>query len=543
MAWRLVSAATNSRGVGFLRRKTNPFMKRKENNMIIARAAKGAALLLMIFGVVALIGCQAAATGPKGDPGPAGAAGPKGDTGAQGPAGISALQELGGTDPQLILINNVADEGSTNPTLLGNLASPSHGSLDGATYFSGGAPPVTYAGRTTAGAAIPDAGLEVGAFNVKVGNDGAITLAKAAATEATPDPKVTPVDADYQTGATFTIRATDANGVSRDRTMVVKANRAPRQVTPQYASPADQTLPTLPAAGIGVGADRMFYLVGTQPDLGDGSPGGDGVAWNTFESHRDTENSLVTANFQPNTGESAGYTNLFTDENHDELTVAITEIDAAGASDDEEHIMATLTEEGDLTVTGVKSTWNADRMTGSPPSASPAHEPVKVEITATDRAGLTAKSWIYVWVDGAPEVSAVGRGVLRDNYIVKLSDGPTDTLRSVMGFFSDPEATSVILHTTVSSSAELVATAALSSGNVQVTPVNQGTATITVYARAGRLPAIGAATRATQVDRNLKGGITADDGPVIPAAGGDNPAGEHMGYQYGTLTFQVTVIP
>ena len=81
----------------------------------------------------------------------------------------------------------------------------------------------------------------------------------------------------------------------------------------------------------------------------------------------------------------------------------------------------------------------------------------------------------------------------------------------------------------------MVATVAIVSGNLQVTPVNLGTATLTLYATSPRWPGPRAANvpSTNYLDYN-------DDGN-IGGAGSDN--GQLPGLQYGVATIQVTVVP
>lgn len=522
--WRgaIVSIATHSRGVGFLRRKTNPFIERKENHMIIARAAKGAALLLMIFGVVALVGCSGTA-GAKGEPG---AAGPPGPPGPAGPAGPGPLTAKGGSDPYVISFNGSGD--ATNK--IGDLTAPNSGSLDIGTTFGNGTPPLKY--EITPASALTDGALMAGSFKVTLSESGMLTVEKSTATDEDFD------DADFQTGVVFTVTATDSIEASATKTVTVKANRKPRAVLSAFTIATDgSALPT----GT-VGPTEGMFAVGTQEGLGEGAPALGQVAWNKFEAR--SRNSVSTGR-----GILVG-TNTFShwvfeDEDPGEVTVAITEIGAAGESDDNEYIMAELdAKTGALTVTGVKSTFRAADSTTDP--ATPAsHIPVPVEVTATDAGGLTEKDTIYVWVDGAPTVKA--NVPLEPTYIVRKSEGADDVLSSIVGFFEDPEGHDITAFadgdTYVSSSNELVATVTIASGNVQVTPVNTGTATITVYGEADTGDLLNlAASIPTPVDRHTASGGTAG---TIDGDDGNTAAldGALPGPQYVALTFDVRVIP
>lgn len=511
--WRgaIVSVATDSTGVGFLRRKTNPFMERKENHMIIARAAKGAALLLMIFGVVAFIGCQGAGTtgpsgpaGPKGDPGTPGTAGGQGPQGTPGPA---ALQAKSGGAYSLVF-NATGDDGDE----IGDLTSPNGGSLDLSDAFIGGVPPVTYEATGT---------TENDRIKVVVAEDGMATVTKKEGATAY-------ILVDFTTGFNFTVTATDANKITAQTSVTVTANRKPQRQVQNFDVPSNG----LPGAGT---RTELAFVVGTQPKLGEGNSVK--VAWNKFEAR---SRNTVAAGRGMLVGSNSLSHWVFRDENPEDVEITITEVGAAGEADDEEYIMAEVTKAGWLTVTGVKSTWNAD-------ASTPIHEPVPVEFTATDPGGLTETLTAYVWVDGAPVQDP--DAPLQASYIVKKADGTNNVIGNLGGFFKDPEgATTVqLVNADVSSSNELVATAAIAGTGtgtaLAVTPVNPGNATITVYGSAASNTAGGNAainassTVAAAVDRNGDGTVDADDGDT-EAANGVLP-----GAQFGVLTVNVQVIP
>ena len=463
----------------------------------------------MIFGLVALAACQQGARGAAGEAGAQGPPGPQGLTGPRGRPGPDALHATGGATPQLILINNTG----TAHDKLGDLANPSAGSLDASTFFVGGAPPVTYAGR-----GLPESGT----FQVAVaGDDGTITISKRTASQ------TAPVAADYSTGAAFTIRATDANGVFADRAVVVKANKPPER-----EGPADYT--ALPSAPTSSAHAFLHYVVGTQEErvLWAGAPFAATAAWNGIWADARSNRQIGVA------PDDASY--YFRDEDAAAVTVAITEIDAEGAADDDEHVMAELTEDGDLTVTGLKSTWDAA-------ASPPAHKPVRMEITATDPGGLTAKTWLYVWVDGF-FVPATSGGTLQDNYVVKLSDGATTIVNALESFFVEPEGHPVdrLVTRELHSSAPLVATASINDRPVlpgrrpiqdlQVTPVNLGTATITILVKGPANP--GPAGNDVQVNT-----LDRDDSGTITGGADGVGNGRLPGPQYGVATIQVTVVP
>ena len=169
----------------------------------VARPMKFAAFISIIISVAVIFAACQGAVGPKGDTGDSGDAGQTGD---RGPAGISQLVAVSAPGP--ILINNVTDEGVTT---IG--AGPT--GLSAATYFSGGKEPITYK-SVRSGPAEADQQT----FNLTVAMDGAITIAKVA----TPS---TTADVPYTMGDSFTITATDDNGVAVTTGAIVKRNRVP----------------------------------------------------------------------------------------------------------------------------------------------------------------------------------------------------------------------------------------------------------------------------------------------------------------------------
>ena len=194
---------------------------------------------------------------------------------------------------------------------------------------------------------------------------------------------------------------------------------------------------------------------------------------------------------------------------------------------DEEHVTAVLEENGDLTLTGVKSTWNGTK-----------HEPVKMVVTTTDAGGIETDVDFYIWVDGAPVVTEAGAALISAKRI-RRGDGAADVLSDLSLLFEDPEGTTISASdvTDVTSSNVLCARATIAADAVNVNPRNSGcSTTITVYAKSA--PALdGTGSIATPVDRDDDEDIDADDGDT-QAADGELP-----GDQYGTISFEVTVIP
>jgi hypothetical protein len=144
--------------------------------------------------------------------------------------------------------------------------------------------------------------------------------------------------------------------------------------------------------------------------------------------------------------------------------------------------------DGNATIEGLKSTWNADLGT-------PAHEPVVVNVTATDSGGekLQRLQVFAVIVDGAPHVK--GNGILRDVTIGidQNIDSPAEILlNDYLGsaHFMDPEG--MTLYYTAQSTDPSVITVEIEQGDdasgqeesaiVEVSARSVGTATVTVMA-------------------------------------------------------------
>lgn len=490
--------------------------------MNIARAANRVAFLLMVFGLAALVACQGT-PGPKGDTGKTGATGATGATGGQGPAGPAGpgpLVAKGGTgagNAYLIVFNGAGDDTDK----IGDLATPAGEdvSLNLAERFSGGVAPLKFkTGGSTSG----------GAFKVEVDESGVATVTKreASATDY--------VEADFTTGITFTVTATDANETEAVKHVTVRANRAPVLVNPTYKPGADG----LPSGSAG---HELRYSVGTQEKLESS-----GVA--AVQATKVTKAALNKAYARRANADDAGVCRstrgspcglvvgplsgggtlghlLARDDTNDESTFKVREYD-------EERIEVALTEKGDLTLTGLKSTW---KEAGANPATDPAkHVPTEIKVTATDSGGLEMNFSLWVWVDGAPEAGDLFQSTQR----IRLSDGAATALNAASSFFTDPEGGSIdTSDNEVTSSKVNCATAAMASDTVTVTPVNAGcTTTITVYAKSAPNP--DAAGRTTSVvDRN--------DDKMFTDADGDSASddGALPGEQWGALTFDVVVIP
>ena len=479
--------------------------------MNIARAANRVAFLLMVFGLVALVACQQTTPGPAG---PAGPAGPKGDTGEPGAAGPAPLTAKGGGDPYNIVFNGTGDATTT----IGALTAPDGGELNLRDAFSGGAEPLKYEITTPS---LTDGAFEAGAFKISLSESGMLTVEKKSATATTYGA------ADFTTGATFTVKATDTNDVEATRSVNIKANRAPRLVDGIAYEVPDSGAPERDVDQ--ANEQRVKFMVGTQAELKLGTV--TKQAWNKIHL-TGTRNVLEGA-----TG------NLFDDDEDDgELTLTIKTID-------EDHVMAEVADDGDITITGVKSTWN-----GAATDAK--HVPTQIVVTATDSGGLGKDATLFVWVDGAPAVDP--DGVIQATYPVRMSDSPRRVVNVLGNFFADPEGFDMTVDpvdTDVASSRTSCATAVIQNDGstpataaVEVTVHNAPCmATITVLGKVAGYDVNSPARRtpgtwsiqAVDRDGDDAGAINADDY-------GDNNNtghGEYPPSQFVALTFDVTTIP
>ena len=157
------------------------------------------------------------------------------------------------------------------------------------------------------------------------------------------------------------------------------------------------------------------------------------------------------------------------------ITVAATENDPDG------HLGTITSDGGVLTITGIKSTWNA---------AASRHNPIRIDFTATNAGGSKASSWIQVVVDGAPYLGNVN---LARSHVTKATGVETILVRDLSSFYSDPEGESVSV-VDVRWSPPTSGTASVDSdGHLTVTPNNQSVMTITYYVQSTSNPSGNAA--------------------------------------------------
>ena len=512
--WRgaIVSVATDSTGVGFLRRKTNPFMERKENHMIIARAAKGAALLLMIFGVVALIGCQAAAgtKGDKGDKGDTGASGATGATGAQGPAGPSALAAKNSGEYSIVF-NGTGDDTDQ----IGDLTEPDGGSLDLSDAFTGGTPPLTFKATGT---------RESGRIKVEVGENGMATVTKKENQNAF-------VTADFTTGFSFTVTATDANGVEVETQVTVMANRAPTLRTTHDPTGADTHLAD---TGLPGGSKQAIHVIlGSQAKIAAAGNITEKAATNKVDS----KGALVGASARRGYGVAGvggsggdGGEAMFEDDDPTNVKLSIGEISSPEHFEVEVDSTTRV-----LSFTGLKSTWDPDANDGNGQ-----HKPETFELVATDPGGLTKSGKIWVWVDAVPALDP-SKGTMSTTYRARVSEGDNTIINNLANFYGDPDSSGTLAVTGLTSSLENIATAAITSGNLVVTALNPGTVTIT-FAVGNSDPEDSAfhdsSVGVMGLNRDGDETVDGDDGDYTDTGPGAIPGAQ---YTVGEIT--VTVIP
>ena len=152
------------------------------------------------------------------------------------------------------------------------------------------------------------------------------------------------------------------------------------------------------------------------------------------------------------------------------------------------YVTAAATTQGEITIVGVKSTWNTD---------AGRHEPAIIEFTA-ENGGGKVRSWIEAEVNGAPEIVAVDSmtdGTIQDSYVIRLecpADGPCNpAARALFELtIADPEGEAIEI--SAGSSSERVAgnvyvgDGSISpQGQILVRPVNVGVTTITITAGSG----------------------------------------------------------
>ena len=402
--------------------------------MNIARAAKGAASLLMVFGLVALVACQA---GPAGTPGAKGAKGDTGPAGAPGAPGPAALGAVASDDTHVIYINdgtNAADD-----PIIGNVNDPK-GGVDVTALFAGGVSPIKYSISTPP--------PSTSTFKASINDDNEIVITKRVATATSPT-------GDYDAGTSLTVRATDANGVTATKSVAIRTNKKPTTV----------------------GSAMLNIVVGTQSEKYSDTYEPQNVA--SFDFYQRTSGGAITglpANVQYLFADGGSADNAAAQAGREALTYEISKV-SRGTGTGAEYATVELTGSV-LTITGLKSTWDSD--------ASPAaHVPVSIEIEATDPGGLSVKRTFRATVDGAPETGATALPAV----IAKRATGTeVVVVRRMASFLKEPEGASLTFVGATLTPAAL-GSVSIDAGNLSLTPDNQGSGTITFYARSAGNPA------------------------------------------------------
>ena len=402
--------------------------------MNIARAAKGAASLLMVFGLVALVACQAGPAGTPGTKGDKGDTGPAGAPGAPGPAALGAVGDS--DDPHVIYIN---DAGTTAVPLIGDVNDPK-GGVDVTALFAGGTPPIKYA------ISVPP--LAAHTFRATINDDNQIVITKRAAS-------VTSPTGDYDAGTVLTIRATDAGGVTATKSVEIRTNKAPTTV------PAGNT-------------EISNIVVGTQSEKYSDTYKPQNVA--SIDFYQRGSGSTITGIAQWLFADGGSADDAAAQAAREALTYELMKV-SRGTGTGAEYATVELTGSV-MTVTGLKSTWDSD--------ASPAaHVPIQIEVEATDPGGLSVKRTFRVTVDGVPGVKDTGPPAV----ITKKATGTQGVVvRGLASFFEDPEDATITIVGATLAPAQL-GTVDVDSGNLRLTPNNQGAATITFYVQSAGEPA------------------------------------------------------
>lgn len=452
--------------------------------MIIARAAKGAALILMIFGVVALIGCPAGTPGKTGGEGPPGLKGDPGATGAPGQPGPAALQVKGDASERYVILINNKGTGAIATQTLGDVKKPDT-SADVTELFVGGSTPITYTISSPA---------DGGQFTASL-KDNVIVVGRRSGAAGT----FAPADADnYTTGTNLTIRATDANGVTVTKLVAIRNNRKP-EVEGDATHVRRNVIVGTQSEEMGPASDPDFYKARNVATIMD------------LRSYNGAAASPAQPNpyFSDDGDDASGQ-----DDDLGDHTLEITKIERGtdDAGKGAEHLTADLVagENGNaangLKLTGLKSTWDSSLDT-------PAHVPVVVTLKATDPGGLSSETTIRVTVDGAP-----AENTAPPTTAVRKATGIAGALiRNVEAFYKDPEQAAGVGLLTAAGDVVVDpstnAAGTISGDDLNLTPNNPGTTTVTYIVRANQIPADpGTATYLSNAYIDRDGDGTSDGG-------------------------------
>ena len=467
----------------------------------VARPMKFAAFISIIASLAFILGACQGAVGPTGPQGPPGSQGPPGPSGGTPDNAVDAFVALStarlaelGLNP--ILINDAPPlPGATN----GQLGTVPTG-LNAANYFRGGYPPITYA-RGAAPAAVATTDV----FTVAIAADGAITITPKkdtadaskllANTRGTGGTQFTD-DHLYVNGTLFSIAATDDVGtrlmiggvdgntdgdfLDPGESVAIKMNRAPR--AGELAIPA-----------IIVGTQSVFAIAATAAQKAD--------VCNQLNTHCPVDGSTPPMPSYIVGGLVADSANRhFVDEDAEYLIFK-----ADPATGDAAYVGAEVTvkvnpdgtKQQRLRITGLQ---------GGGTAAAPARKAAVVHLTATDLGGLTTSlantRAINVTVDPAPALAS-SRTLPTAVTKKRGTEATVTILENVALFFTDDSTADDTDATSPNADGRTLAITAVvakaaddpqgvvettvtnlinSDGDLEITPANNGTVTVTIRA-------------------------------------------------------------
>ena len=436
--------------------------------MRIARAAKGAAFLLMVFGLVALIGCEGPAgtagkDGPPGAQGPQGPAGTDGDDGAQGPRGPAGTDgddgaqgprgpvgpaSLAATEPDVTEPHyvSVTEDTFANEDTEVKIGTP--GTIDATAHFRGGEAPFTYS--------ITDGPPDGSTFKAAIDEDTgrvAVTLRDATLTSP-PNGGYSPVTKDWGliegTSSVFTVMATDANEHSATKEFVILFNRAPK---PKNLGGDDVWVWTVGTTGANVMKTMTIIEAPTSSHFNDHNF--EGMVYSVVGDQPDE--AMVTK--------------------EERLKFDIKGLSSTYFKNPSDCTSLTPPALPDGESTG----YCRDIVTTSPNDYTDGHVPAEITIRATDLLGkYTDLGKLKVTVDQAPRLKTQFQSL----YTITRDTTPTLELSNLSGYFEDVDDDPVTVAdvASVETTADVRATGAIASNVLTITAVSEGEATFTIVA-------------------------------------------------------------
>ena len=398
-------------------------------------AIKRVALFLMIVGLaVAMVACQGA-VGPKGDKGDKGTDGTDGTDGTSGSDGINAL--IATNTPAEVLVSDKPDPDGGDEPLFGDLPAP----FSVANEFVGGHGTRTY--KLKPGTLVPVH------FTAKVATDGMVTLTKVADTVPSTD--------DGGSLVAFSVEVTDENDIRADKMVSVKRNIAPVAV--------DNAL------------NNFDDAVGTQPDENP-ALGRTATSTPTAEAAKKLRPMLNQYQLVVDVGSTA--TGGATGEHFNDIDPSTVKIMATSSDDSVASVSVEYTDDGPpvVVITGHTATDDV------PDNDIPAAPTIKLK--AIDNGGLESDEVeITVSVMGAPSNKSptmAGPGSLT------ATGTTTPLVRVVVGFFTPAAGLTYTAESDDTNVLSLEEDAAITNangftGDLDGTPNNEGSATVTVTAR------------------------------------------------------------